>query len=587
MISTRSAWTFDLETADSKQLWSYGKGYTRIGAVRHDSVLFPEATSDIPQLVYVLKRAVANGHPLGGHNILGFDLVALEREFPGSFDLIGMARDGLIQDTLLLAKLDDPPMARHGRPEAFYDLDTLGTSILGRGKSSSVQSLAKRHGGYDQIPLDDPEYREYVETDAVVGDELRHHYMSKLTGKAAEYAYREHRIAAVAATARLKGMRVDLDLLPVRIEEEKRKREDALAHLASRFGVETLDKKGRPAKTLNTDSGRLSLARGLKRLGVTSRPPMTPTGKYATSAEAMQKVRDKWGKLPGINELTELVDVATGARSIYDSISKHVVGDRVHTRINVGLSTGRWASSDPNLLGVGKRGGKVREREVFLPEPGHVFVCLDLSQVDARAVAAMSGDPAYLDLFLPGVDAHSVVAQRVLGDTRYRNQGKILHHASNYNAGADKLAWIAKCDLELAQKFDRQMAEEFPLRHKWKLAMVEEAESGRLLDNGWGRKMRPDPERAWTQGPALMGQGCARDIMMEGVLNLPEDVQRMLVIVVHDEVVLSVPEQDADEVARVAKDALSFHWVAPGQTRGVDIVADLPKAFGTAWSKCY
>lgn len=587
MISSRSAWTFDLETADSSRLWSYGSGYTRIGAVMEEGYVWPVATSDIRNLVETLKGAVANGHPLAGHNVLGFDFLALEREFPGSFNLLRMAQDGLIVDTLLLAKLDDPPMARNGRPESFYDLDTLGMSILGRGKSSSAAGLAKKWGGYDQVPLDDPEYLEYVSTDVAVSGELRAHYVTRLSGSAAEYAYREHRIAAVAATARLKGMRVDLDLLPERVTEEKVKRSDALAELASRFGVESKDVKGRPSKTLNTDHGRLSLAHGLKRLGVTKRPPMTPSGKYATSAEAMEKVRERWGHLAGVNELTGLVDTATGARSIYESITKHVVGDRVHTRLNISLSTGRWAASDPNLLGVGKRGGKVRERDVFLPEDGHVFVCLDLSQVDARAVAALSGDPAYLDLFLPGVDAHEVVAEKVLGDKKYRSQGKVLHHASNYNAGADKLAWIAKCDLELAQKFDRQMAEEFPQRHQWKLAMVEEAQSGRLLDNGWGRKMRPDPERAWTQGPALMGQGCARDIMMEGVLRLPEDIQRMLVIVVHDEVVLSVPASDAEDVARQAKEALSFHWVAPGQSRGVDIVADLPKHFGTSWGKCY
>lgn len=587
MISTRSAYVFDLETADSKQLWRYGPGYNRIGAVMEEGLSSPAVTSDIPHLLDTLIAAVDAGHPLAGHNILGFDLLALEREFPGSFNLLKMAEDGLIVDTLLMAKLHDPPMARNGRPESFYDLETLGTSILGVGKCNSAADLAKKWGGYDQIPVDDQEYLDYCGQDVVVSEGLRSFYTGLMSEVNESYAHREHRIAAVAATARLKGVRVDQELLPERVKEEAAKRRDALAELATRFGVESRDVKGNPSKTLNTDYGRLSLAHGFRRLGVTKKPPTTPGGKYATSAEAMATMREKWGHLKGITELTGLVDTATGARSIYDSISKHVVDGRVHTRFNVGLSTGRWSSADPNLLGIGKRGGKVRERDVFLPEEGHVFVTLDLSQVDARAVAALSGDDAYLDLFLPGVDAHEVVAEKVLGDKRFRNQGKILHHASNYNAGADRLAGIAKCEVSLAEKFDREMAEQFPQRHAWKLAMVEHASTGELMDNGFGRLMRPDPKRAYTQGPALMGQGCARDIMMEGVLRLPEEIQRMLCIVVHDEVVLSVPAADAEEVALTARDALSFHWTAPGQSRGVDIVADLPKVFGTTWGKCY
>ena len=33
--------------------------------------------------------------------------------------------------------------------------------------------------------------------------------------------------------------------------------------------------------------------------------------------------------------------------------------------------------------------------------------------------------------------------------------------------------------------------------------------------------MKTDPKRAFTQAPALMGQGTARDLMMESVIRLP------------------------------------------------------------------
>ena len=64
------------------------------------------------------------------------------------------------------------------------------------------------------------------------------------------------------------------------------------------------------------------------------------------------------------------------------------------------------------------------------------------------------------------------------------------------------------------------------------------------LGNGFGRLMRVDPERAYTQAPALIGQGTARDLMAEGILRLPVEVVPMLRCFVHDELVFSVPRAE-------------------------------------------
>ena len=95
--------------------------------------------------------------------------------------------------------------------------------------------------------------------------------------------------------------------------------------------------------------------------------------------------------------------------------------------------------------------------------------------------------------------------------------------------------------------------------------------------------MRPDPQRAHTQGPALMGQGAARDIMMEGLLRLADrapEVLPMLRAQVHDEIVLSVPEKDATDIARIVVEALTFEW------KGVPILADA-SPFGQTWGHVY
>jgi DNA polymerase-1 len=106
------------------------------------------------------------------------------------------------------------------------------------------------------------------------------------------------------------------------------------------------------------------------------------------------------------------------------------------------------------------------------------------------------------------------------------------------------------------------------------------AKSGELLDNGFDRKMRANPERAWTQAPELMGQGCASDIMMTGLLRLPKEILPMLRVQVHDEIVLSVPVDAVEDVRRTVIDALSFEW------HGVQVLAGSSEP-GVNWADSY
>src|ERR1041384_6396092 len=581
-IMERSAVAFDLETADKDLRWVYGTGFVRLAGIQADTDLTAASTTDIGHVVERLRDADV----LVGHNILGFDLIALQREFPDRVDVLEWAFTKDIRDTLIRARLADPPASlRKKGPLKAYDLDSVGERLLGYGKSGDVSDMAKRHGGFDRIPPDNPQYNDYLRRDTEVTlriDEALPHD---------DYSRREARIAGIAAHICVTGFRVDTGLIPVRVKQDRERKLELMALLEERFGVVSRDTKGKPAKTLNTAVGRVSLAKGFNRLGMTRTPPKTPSGLYATGKDAMEEMAELWGHLPGIDELTHTVTEAT-SRTFAESLEKCVVGDRVHPSINIGLSTGRWSSSTPNLLGVGKRGGKVRERDVFLAEPAHALLTADLSQVDARAVAALSGDPAYIALFEPGKDAHAMIADMVFGDVGMRDTGKPLHHSFNYGASPEKLAKIAsrpghRVPVSIAEQFWTAMHDLFPGVTKWRDAVREEAASGALLDNGFGRLMRPDPDRAWTQGPALMGQGCARDLMMEGLLNIPLDILRMLRAIVHDEVVLSVPDQDAEEIEHEVIRALSFHWVAPGQSIGVDIVAEKSKKYGERWGECY
>src|SRR5690606_24850305 len=137
-------------------------------------------------------------------------------------------------------------------------------------------------------------------------------------------------------------------------------------------------------------------------------------------------------------------------------------------------------------------------------------------------------------------------------------------------------------------QFDRRMREAYPDLVEWQNRVRSIAADDDLLDNGFGRKMRADPRFAYTQAPALVGQGCTRDILAEGLLRLPVEFWPYLRVVVHDEIVLSVPEKDYDEIAREVVKAMTFDLgeVTNGRLASVPITAGFSKP-GRTWAEVY
>jgi DNA polymerase-1 len=564
---------FDLETGSVDELCTYGPGYVRLGGYTHDGEI--RITAEADRLARYLEQAEL----VSGHNILGFDLLALARYH--GLDLHAMVERGAVFDTLLAARQLDPPRARTNQR---YDLDRLAERMGFPGKAHDLKKLAKEFGGYDRIPLDDPRYREYLERDVLVSLGV----FAKVATQD-PYIAREHRVVALAGQITLNGFAVNRDLLDERLAEVANTKGAALDELEQAYGIPMSSDKGvRYKSPLATDAGKAALEHAFLALGATELPRTPKTGALTTGGEEMAALARRY---PQAARLCELVKTVTGARTIYGTIDTYAShteqGWRVFPTISMEQSTGRASTTKPGLTVVGKRGERYHERDVFEADPGEVMLSVDLAQVDARAVAALSGDPAYRAMFEPGRDLHAEVATRVWNDPSRREHAKAIGHGWNYGMGLGKLAAEAGADITVAQQFDAAMRYQFPRLVQWRDEVRATAAAGFLLDNGFGRKMNPDPERAHTQGPAFMGQGAARDLMMEGLLRLPREVYPMLRAIVHDEVVLSVPTEIAPDVATVVTQAMSFEW------HGVPIIAEPQKTrdgavrFGRTWGDLY
>jgi P4 family phage/plasmid primase-like protien len=648
------ALAFDLETADADKLFTGGHEgpFVRlVGAISSaDEDAYPDVSSDPQALVNDLDRADV----IYGHNILGFDLLALAHHHGADYDALAAKA----VDTMVLARLVIPPLSK-GMPNGYYGLDQVAQRLGHEGKTDDLRDLAKHHGGYDRIPLDSRDYQDYLRGDLVatkaVYESLRMLRMGdegpSPSNAQIAYAEREMKIVALQNRMTLNGWAVDTELLTERVAREDAQRAQAVRILAAEYGMPThrperfkLHKRADwperywswavsdaranmlddPEKAVRdgyaeripgeaydapwaTAGGREAIERAFRDAGA-QHLPETKSGGLALSSDALGDKpwfnTDTGKSQPGLMQVyagnealgrvVELVLQATGARRKYAEVAKWVTDKgRVHAWIGSAQGSGRWAHVKPGISTMGKRGAGAAERDIMVADQGHVIITCDLSQVDLRAMAGLSQDPAYIEIlgFWPDGtrrDAHMEMAQVYFGvqNAETRQQTKAFNHAGNYGQGPKAVSERTGIPLAKCYEIRDAKAEAYPRLAEYIEEVREEAASGRLLDNGFGRMMRPDPERAYTQGPALMGQGAARDIMCESLLRLvkyaedkDQNVRPYLRAIVHDEVVLSVPENEAELWAQILNAAFTWQW------RGVPILCDVSKpAF--RWSEC-
>jgi hypothetical protein len=599
--------TFDLETGDAEDLYrAPGDEYVRIGATAADG---QEVQSWVPgsgsgpksraMIADVVGRVIRDAGVITGHNIMAFDLPALARAGAVTMpEIHRMAAAGQLADGLIMGRYLDPPMARDKGVDVKrkYDLGTLGIKYgLGEKLTDVSKPLAAKYGGWGHIPIDihDPDPERAADSTAFIGYmeqdvELSRALYTRLSAEVAErgpvaeaYLKREHRVAAIAAQISFNGFRVDVPELTKRAADIDRQKTRVLGWLNARYGIPLADARGKPyASPLASKAGQEALEAALTAAGATSLWRTAKSQALDTSGEHMLHLARENAHLPEVRKIAKAVAMIVGARSVFQTALDNLMPDgRVHPKVSFEQATGRWSVTRPGLTVFGKRGGRHVERDVFLADEGEVLAAFDLSQVDMRAVAGLSGDQAYIEM-LKREDPHAELAFALFGDRSLREKAKAIGHGWNYGESLRRISESNDIEPRIVKQFDTSMYERFGRLVEWREEIRALAESGALLDNGFGRLMRPDPQRAHTQGPALMGQGAARDLMMEGMLRLPADILPMLRAQIHDEIVLSIPQDRVEEVSRTVIDALSFEW------RGVPILADVSRT-ATSWGQCY
>jgi DNA polymerase-1 len=294
----------------------------------------------------------------------------------------------------------------------------------------------------------------------------------------------------------------------------------------------------------------------------------TASGAPSTDEEVLSKLAQDY-PLPQV--LLEYRGLSKLKSTYTDKLPRMVnpATGRVHTHYaQAAVITGRLASSDPNLQNIPVRtpAGR-RVREAFIAERG-LLMSADYSQIELRIMAHVSDDANLQRAFAAGEDIHRATASEVFGvpleavAAEQRRAAKAINFGLIYGMGVFGLASNLGITRDAAQAYiDRYFARYPGVAQYMESTRVLAREQG-YVETVFGRRLwlpeirggsgprRQAAERAAINAPM---QGTAADLIKMAMVAVhrwieSEKLLTRMIMQVHDELVLEVPEAEVEQV---------------------------------------
>jgi DNA polymerase-1 len=522
-------------------------------------VLMLDAVEPVPNLPPIASPTMAPLRELladpsvrkVGHNIK-YDMHVLERA--------GAPLGGVYFDTSLASYVLDPGKRQHGLDilalDRFQAKLTSYAEVAGSGRSEipfpevSLEDAASYSG-------EDADYT--LRLYGRLKEDLEAHSMLDLLEDI------EMPLVPVLADMEKAGVRIDLDVFDAL--RERFTREIAL------IGEEIYKLAGGEVNIRSVPQMRELLFErlALPVLRKTKTGPSTDEGVLSELAAQGHQIPRlileyrELDKLDGtyVSKLPALVNPETG---------------RIHTTFNQTVAaTGRLSSSDPNLQNIPVRTTLGREiRKGFVPDAGYLLLSADYSQIELRVLAHLSRDPAFVEAFRADRDIHRETAARIFGvdpeavNGGMRDQAKTINFATIYGQGPVALAGQLGINRTRAEEFIASYFERFAGVRRYLDEMKEQAKERGYVETLLGRRryipemrsrnpgVRGFGERLATNSPI---QGTAADLLKIAMIRLHDrlatgDTGARMLLQVHDELLLEVPEASVEETRRVVREEM-------------------------------
>ena len=274
----------------------------------------------------------------------------------------------------------------------------------------------------------------------------------------------------------------------------------------------------------------------------------------------------------------------------------HSSDGRIHSDYRqLKSSTGRLSSRSPNAQQIPKRGDKeLTIRKLFKAAPGKIIVKADFSAIELRIMAYLSQDETMLNALQQGQDLHRLTASRIADvpleevTTAQRQAAKTINFLLIYGGSAETLQWRALSDYGVIMSLDEayeareRFFETYPGIRNWQERQVVEMSYTVLhyfhnciygcfslpltcTFTALGRR------RVWPRfGQGIKAskfqlfntpcQGSGADLIKLVMCELHENLcseEARIIASIHDEIILEVPKEEAEEYARMLGDIMN------------------------------
>ncbi len=486
----------------------------------------------------------------------------------------GVSLQGIVHDTLLQSYV----LESHRN----HDMDGLALRWLDK-KTISYQDVCGKGAsqiGFDEVSIE--RATEYAAEDADITLRLHQAMWPRIeSNEKLRFIYEGIEIptARVLQQVERNGVLIDVGLLEAQSTE-----------LGTRLLALEQQAHGLAGQPFNLNSPKQLGEILFEKLGLPV-VKKTPGGTPSTDEEVLQKLAEDY-PLPKL--LLDYRSLSKLKSTYTDKLPRMVNPQtgRVHTNYGQAIAvTGRLSSNEPNLQNIPVRTVEGRRiREAFIAAPGHQIISADYSQIELRIMAHLSGDEGMLRAFASGEDIHRATAAEIFGvavnqvDSEQRRAAKVINFGLMYGMSAFGLAGNLGVERSAAQMYMDKYFTRFAGVKQFMDDIRQQAKSQGYIETVFGRRLwlpeinspngprRQGAERAAINAPM---QGTAADLIklaMIAVQNWLETdkLGSKMVMQVHDELVLEVPDQ---EIALV-KERLPQLMAGVAQLK-VPLVADV------------
>ena len=511
-----------------------------------------------------------------GHNVIGFDIPAIQKVYPWFHIAETKVRDTLTLSYLLCPNLSD--LDKGTKKQAWPSRPQVG-KLQG---SHSLKAWGHRLG-YHKLDYDggwaewSAEMQFYCEIDVEVTERLWKLFESLAPSeKSVEL---EHQVQWIISRQERYGVQFDTSAANSLVQSLMKRRAELEAELQDAFEPWTLEELFIP-KVNNVKRGYVKGEPFIKKTTVVFNPnsrvhianrlievygwkPKEKTEKGGWKIDETVLASLTYPPAKALSEIMliqkRLGMVAEGKQSWLGSAKKGRIHGRVKTN---GAVTGRATHMNPNLAQVPKVGSEYgkESRSCFTASQGRVLVGSDVSGLELRMLAhfmALFDQGAYGKIILEG-DIHTE-NMNAAGLTT-RNQAKTFIYAFLYGAGPGKIGSIVGGNAKVGAELRTRFLKKTPALNKLIDIVKKQASRGYLkgLD---GRRLHIRSDHAalnvlLQSAGALICKRWMVEIDME-IKARRWETKVNQVLFVHDELQFDCDPDIADEFSKVSVECIA------------------------------